>query len=100
MFFKYTLADRLIKIAINTQLKNWNKIIKQIKTQAYINAKKGDIKLVIYENDIKCDYNKTRTLEEIIEDLKKAFTGCNINYGKNLSNTLIIEIKWKNNLTT
>jgi hypothetical protein len=95
MFFKNLFAKNLHKNALKKQLKDWYSIIWVLKKEAEAKSKLGFFSVTFDGNRLKCEYNKTRTQEQIVDDIKKHFSGCSVTHGLNSYSQFVVDISWK-----
>ena len=58
-------------------------------------VEQGRKEIIVNHQTLKCEYNATRTKEQILKDIQKRFPGCVCYFDLTLDQQTIVKISWK-----
>ena len=94
-FRKKTITRESLRRKTTKTLKSeWEKRLKDLVKQSQLLADKGISQLNIPQAHINLEYNRSRSREDILQDIKKTFSDCTMTITADINGQEIVTVSW------
>jgi hypothetical protein len=86
---------KLHDLATKTLQKVWQSQLDKVAFSATKAAEAGNKEIVMPHVLLRCEYNKTRTKDQIMKDIQTRFPGCTCYFDLTMDQQEIVKISWR-----